>query len=136
MSVLVLAYGGFHYGDPARDVDVAIRTLSSVVLIAMLAYVPSTLLMENVRGVRRAYALIMYVFVIMVLAPALGVMGEYGPAHVAAHIGVWSIPAFLGVLIVKLVWLSLTGSRNGVQVSDQSAARPLGHETNSTAPVQ
>lgn len=100
-----LAYGGFDYSSPDGDFGRTLGLLLEVVLLALVCYVPSSVVAELTKGPKRAFGSLVYIGIFVLLIPELGVMGEYGPAHVAMSVGIWAFPSFFVFLIIKIVFL-------------------------------
>ncbi len=100
-----LAYGGFDFAHPANDYVDTLWGLFILIMLALTAYVPSSLIAQKLKGGLRLLGLLVFGGIFMLISPTLGVMGEFGPAHVAMHVGIWAFPLFFVTLIAKIIIL-------------------------------
>lgn len=100
---LTLAYGGFNFSSPDGDFGRTVGFLLVVVLLALICYVPSSLLAEVIKGSKRGLASLVYIGIFLFIVPQLEVRGEYGPAHVAMSVGIWAFPTFFVLLVAKIL---------------------------------
>ena len=98
-----LAYGGFDFSSPDGDFGRTLGLLLVVVLLALICYVPSSVLAEVLKGPKRALASLVYIGIFLFIVPQLEVRGAYGPAHVAMSVGIWAFPALFVLLIAKIL---------------------------------
>lgn len=116
-----LAYGEFQSFDL---LDMFLSTLPHtlrLLAVALLIYIPSSAIVQFARW--RWLGVVAYVAGVAFIAPTLGVLGAYGPAHVAMDCGLPAFPILGGVLLVKMALLYLRG---GAQTqADQNRPSPI-----------
>ncbi len=124
-----LAYGCFSPSHINDDVARAITALAKILLLTAVPYVPSSIIAEQCRGWKRLLAPCAYIVLAIPVLPFFQVLGEYGPEHVALHVGAWLLP--LGFVLVL--------SKTVVRVLVRDTKRPeahnghlAGHRGNST----
>jgi hypothetical protein len=129
--MITLAYGGFHstgfWGMYAECLAIYFRG----VLIALLCYIPGSLLIELLRW--RTIGFFVSLILFAAMATQLQVMGEWGPAHVALPYIALLLPLLLLVLLVKTVALIVHDHRRARRPPPPST--PSNPDTPAPAPI-
>lgn len=98
-----LAYGGFSPSCVNDDVARAITAFAKILLLTAVPYVPSSIIAERCRGWKRLLAPCAYLVLVLPVLPLFQVLGEYGPEHVALHVGGWLLPVGFVLVLSKTV---------------------------------
>lgn len=102
--MLTLAYGGFESTQYGEMFFETLPFMVRLLVPVLISYALASAVIERCK--RRWLGLAVYALGIALLAPSLGVMGAWGPAHVGLGAGVWSIPLFGTALVGKLAALA------------------------------
>ena len=101
--MVILAYGEFqtntYWGGFGETFPLFLRW----VIPALVLYLACSFGAEHTRY--RGAAIVAFFVVFLIFSPAMGVMGAYGPAHVAAGVGFWAWPVFFLTIIFKVALL-------------------------------
>jgi len=109
--MFTIAYGEFqsqtYWGALFETLPIFLRWIAWPVALYLLCSVIAELIRY------RSVPIAIFVFTFLFIAPALGAMGAYGPAHAAASVGIWAWPIFLLLIICKVIRRSRKHRRNG-----------------------
>ncbi|MBI1374533.1 MAG: hypothetical protein GC159_17585 [Phycisphaera sp.] len=109
--MLVLAYGAFKTNTFPEMFLETLPFFLRIFLIALAVYLPCSFVVG--RAKYRYLGVVGYVVAWAVLLPEFSVLGAYGPAHVAVEVGVWTIPLFGVLLVVKTAVLYVGDASRG-----------------------
>ncbi len=103
MCMITLAYGEFRSLEFWAMLGETLPFFLRLVLLVAVLYGIASVIAECCRW--HWIGIPVYVIEICLIAPSLGVMGAWGPAHVALFTGVWAIPIFGIAILAKVVLL-------------------------------